>query len=229
MTNLVPIILSALSLAQPEAGQDGAPSLSLNTEGDVAMVAFADSLPTSTAQVAVFDIVGNGCTSRRVLISLDSEEKAVDVLDGGSWGEGGFLDTYYYITDRRGDTMTAMFTVADAAPAVSPAPEGGELIEFTDRITLSLLNHDLAETTRYILRDNQVTYHLDSQGMFTLVSIRPKPNDLDVVGSSLLIYDMRIGDEKDVTAGGQESTPDKPLDKNAFSKSLMHLFPLPGK
>lgn len=109
--------------------------------------------------------------------------------------------------------MTAIFEVDNADPAVSMAPEGGDLIELRDRITMSVLNHDLAETTRYILRDNQITYRLDQSGSFVLTSIRPKPNDLDSVVSTLRIYDA----------------DDKLLDAEAFASSLRHLFPLPGK
>lgn len=151
--------------------------------------------------------------SRRTLASY--KDHPVDIIDAGSWGMEGFLDQFYF-TDIHGDTLTAWFTVNDATPTLSQAPEGGYTIEFTDRISLIVLNHDTDEQEGFILRDNQVIYKLDQNGIFSLSSIRPKPNDIVSLTEAFRIYDI-------------DTDSENPLSSTELSQKLRVLFPFPGR
>lgn len=170
--------------------------------------------------------------SRRFLSVSHDDNRFTDVIDGGPFAMQGLPDNLY-ITDRQGDTMTAWLTVYDANPVFSPAPEGGTLLELTDRIVMTVLNHDTEEKEDYILRDNQITYLIenynensdsyskpgetisDPRSRFRLLSIRPKPNDMEYLCRMLKIYDV-----------SDDATADEPMSYSQFSKWLNTLFPV---
>lgn len=217
MSPLIPIILTALSVCQPSDDAPAGIMVSAEPGVTVSTVVAVDSIPFADGKVVFGDVLADNGASRRIVTAYGADGVPTDVIDGGSWGGSGLIDRLYF-TDRRGDTMTGWLEVADASPAVGDAPEGGKLIEFTDRVTLTLLNHDTSETEVYTLRDNQVTYLL-ADGRFRLLSIRPKPDDLQQTVRYLRVYDTEADDDR----------ADRPLDYVAFSTLLKQLFPIPGR
>ena len=221
MNILVPVIFKSLILLPtPSASQH----IGFETDGTntIDMVVDVDSMMRDNIKIVVSDALGHSGGTRRIISTYricDSDTDnvvPVDILDGGSWGMEGFMDSFYF-TDPKKETISGWFTVDDASPVFSEAPEGGTTVEFTDRITLTVLNHDTAEKSRYVLRDNQVTYKMDGNGTFTLSSIRPKPVDIEDVSRTLRIYYL------------EGENPDDPVDVARLAILLRKMFPIPGR
>lgn len=215
MNPLIPLTFNLLSISPNLDVQDGAPQIAL-AGTEIEMVVPTDTIKTSGGSIVVADVLAADGGSRRLLTSLSDNELPVDIMDGGPWGAEGFLDRFDF-TDRRANTLSVLFTVADADPVITRAPEGGTVIEFTDRLYLTVFNHDDGESQALVVRDNQITYLMDAGGNFTLSSIRPKPNDLKDIVTLYRVYDMESDDS------------DSPLDAEQFGTILKFLFPLPGK
>ena len=214
-STLVPLVLKSVALiAEP----DSIPALNvqLSEENSVEMIAPVDTLKLDSGVLEIFDVLGHEGGSRRILISKNNDGIPVEVLDGGSWGEEGILDRIV-VTNRRNDSMTAWLKVYDASPTVDPAPEGGYLVEFNDRIDMIVLNHDTTEQESFTLRDNQVIYKLDGSGHLQIVSVRPRSKDIHGLTRYLNIYDYA------------SDTIDEPLTAVELAELLSRLFPVPGK
>lgn len=162
----------------------------------------------------IYDVIGANGGSRR-LVALCSGDTLSDLIDGGGWGTEGMLDNLY-VTDRRGDTMSAVITVSDASPSFTEAPEGGVLVELTDRIVLTIINFDSAEKDSFVICDNQVVYKADMDGVFRLQSIRPRPDDLRGLARAFLFYDLN-------------KSSDNPLTDTELLRTLRSVFPVPGR
>lgn len=218
MNPVIPIAFAALSLVNEP---DAEPAIAVEVFGETPQVITAvdwpsvDELKFEDFTLETKDLTISNGGSRRVMLTCSIDSMPIDVIDGGTWGMEGFLDSFYF-TDIRNETLTGWFTVSNASPQITSAPEGGKIVEFTDRITLTIFNHAVADTETYVLRDNQITYKLDDGGRFTLQSIRPKPDDIQSLISTLRIY--YDSDEK----------TDTPLTASRFVATLRTLFPLPG-
>lgn len=210
MNVIIPIILAAFGMI------NGCPTAvlandSANTE--TVLTATYDTL--QGLQLATYDVLADNGSSRRILAVLSPQDSLLCAIDAGSWGTEGLLDSIY-ITDRRMETITATWFIADAAPRFSPSPDNdGTDIEFTDRITLSVTNHDQATTERYILRDNQIIIHCTPQGDLRITSVRPKPDDLSAVTRAFRFY--------------ASADTSQALDRTRLSALMAKLFPLPGR
>lgn len=223
MNSILPFIFAVLKVLAPgvEAGaltEVALPGVVIEGPGGRLPDAVyqVDSVRIDSLTVRMADVMGAEGESRRLIVAEDAAGVALDAIDGGSFGQSGFVDRFYF-TDRNHDTMTAWFEVADANPVFEAAPEGGTTLELTDRVTLTVLNHDTGEQERFTLRDNQVRFKIDGDGVFRLQSVRPKSDDLQDVARYLMIYDTE-GDVGDV-----------PLDGRAFGLALRRLFPVPGR
>lgn len=215
MNILVPIAFSLLAVAAPGEDREGCVEVGV-ADADIEMIAATDSVAVGDIRLVVSDVLTTNGGSRRIIVSELPDGTAVDILDGGPWGGEGFLDAFY-VTDRKSETISAWLKIADANPVVTEAPEGGLLFEFTDRLNIVVLNHDTSEKETFVLRDNQITYRMNDDGHFSLVSIRPKPDDRDALARYLRIYDLN------------GPNPDTPVDGTYLAAYLSSLFPLPGK
>lgn len=216
MNILIPMVFSALTIAPADSCDICAVVPVLKGQVDVEMVAKVDSVDIDGIRIMTGDVIAVDGGSRRILYTVDQSGRVCDIIDGGSWGAEGPLDEFY-LTDLRSNTLTPFFKVSDSNPVITEAPEGGIMIEFTDRIELTVINHDYGEQYDYVLRDNQVTYKVDADGMFALSSIRPKPDDLRNATRSMRVYDITLEDTSD------------PLDSASLARLLLKMFPLPGR
>lgn len=216
MNPLIPIIFSALSVFPSIGEGSSTPQIELDGAIPVQMLADVDTIRHGSIELVIGDAVAENGGSRRFIKTQTTTGEPIDIMDGGSWGMEGFFDRLYY-TDRKRETLSAVITVADADPSFNPAPEGGVIIELTDRIVLRLINHDAAESVEYVLRDNQVKVKVDDSGHFRLESIRPKPNDLETLTRHIAVYDLYA------------EHSDEPLDARQFNLLMLKTFPIPRK
>lgn len=213
MNTLVPLVFSALSLSPSDNATEAPFSVVLSEPDTAEMIAPTDTVSlTEAVRMVQFDVLGREGGSRRVMMTLGTDGTALDIRDGGSFGDLGFVDGLY-LTDRKRETISAAIEVSDASPRVSPDPENPDrvIIELTDRIVLEVFNFDTAEKESYVVRDNQVMFSVGSDGIFRLTSIRPKPNDLEALVSTLRVY---------------SPDNDEPLDAAGLSAWLSQLFPV---
>lgn len=216
MNPLIPIIFGVLGLNNPGDQADVEPRIELCGGAQVQMVAPVDSINEGNIKLVFLDVVADTGGSRRVLMTETAGVGPADIIDGGSWGAEGFIDRFYF-TDHKGETLTGYYTVADARPEVSVAPEGGMIIELTDRVELDILNYDGNENLKTVIRDNQVRLKVDEAGKFQLISIRPKPNDLSSLTHNVIIYDTQQGEDDEVIEG------------SVFEYRLREILPIAGK
>lgn len=216
MSFIIPLIFTALSVtASTENPEEYILNATLADDQKVEMTLCTDTIALKDQYIYVYDVISDNGGTRRALISANNSGKFIDVIDGGSWGGECFLDNLY-LTDRKNNTLTGIMNIENSNPIVSPAPEGGYTIEFTDRISVDVINHDDNETARYVLRDNQILYKILEDGTFRQSSIRPKPNDLNSFTANLLVYDYVAENEKPLSAGD-------------LFELLKKYFPFPGK
>lgn len=212
MNPVIPIAFKTLCIL---TAPDSIPFMSVELEDglDIGTIYEAEKVSLGDIYLITNYIEATNGASRRTFVTY--KDYPIDIIDAGSEAMEGFLDNFY-ITDPRGDTITGWFTVSDAAPVVTDAPEGGYNIEFTDRISLIVINHDSSDQENYVLRDNQVIYKIDEDGAFSLTSIRPKPDDIASATRMLHIYDIEIDTEN-------------PLSSGEMAQKLRQLLPIPGR
>ena len=216
MGSILPLIFTVLALSPGDEGQPLAPDILISGPAEIEMIARVDSVAESgDVMIVASDVMATDGASRRILTLENPDGSIFDIMDGGPWGGDGFFEDVY-ITDRKSDTLSGILEIADASPVFSIAPEGGTMIEFTDRLKLTVLNHDTAENYEFILRDNQIFYKVDDR-RFKLMSVRPKPNDLEELTRFLRIYNP------------DGENPDDPLTAAQLSSLVSSLYPLPGK
>lgn len=213
MNLLVPLVFSSVILS---ADTDRPYNLNVGDNNQIETWTDLCSEEIDGKTLVTSEILTSNGGSRRVMAIFDADGTTpIDVLDAGPWEMEGFLNNMYF-TDKKSETITAWFHVDDSSPSVSEAPEGGKTIEFTDRITLTALNHDTDEKESYTIRDNQVIYKVDSSGIFSLFSIRPKSNDMNYITRNLLIYNT----DKDT---------ENPLSSSELTSFISSLFPIPAR
>lgn len=216
MNVITPLIFAALAINPQTESTDSLVDVEVFPLNRIETVVPVDTLREENLFIVSYDVLGQSGGTRRVLLSYNDKGEAVDVIDGGLRAQSGFIERLYF-TDRRHDTMTAWFEIGDSRPVITRTPEGSYQVEFSDNISLTVLNHDTAEQEYFTLRDNQVVFRIGDDGRFSLYSIRPKANDVAEVSRYLRIYDM------------DSERSDEPMDASALGVLLSRLFPLPGK
>lgn len=214
MNVLVPFFFTLLGIV---LGDDGAARIEVSANHDVE---YTEALSTDTltmgdgvaaVRINIYEAVGQ-VGSRRYMATFDADGHPVDVTDLGKEVDAGFIDELY-VTDRRGNTLTVVFTVEAPDFDIAPSPEGGYTIEQADKITARVINHDAGEQTDYVLRHTTIVKHLDTDGHIRLQSIRPTTDDLDA-----FVANHRVCD----TSGEDNHL----LDAQALRSLLTRFFPL---
>lgn len=215
MNPLIPIAFSLLSVSSDTERETNEPHIFLRNDVPIDMIAEVSRKDCGRNTLIYKDVIASDGASRGFFVTVSQADSLIDIVDAGPWGNEGIIDNFYF-TDNKNETVTPVFILGDSNPEFTSAPEGGLIIELTDRIEI-VLTDEANKTMQYTVRDNQIKLKVDETGHFLLQSIRPKPNDLSELFNHVKVYDIR------------DDSVETSLDSNTFTLLMLELFPLPGK
>lgn len=210
MLPILPFFFTALSIV---SGEDGEVQVHAATNRPYYAVEANDTIRhDGMSDIVIVDITAEDNAVRRYAATVDALRRPVAVTDAGPAAMTGTIDDIY-VTDADGNTVTVVFSIADAEPAAAPMPEGGLSLTLNDRITATVSG---SAETEYVLRYTSVVKRIDENGIISLFSVRPTTDNLDSFVSTYRVYDHRTVDN------------DTLMDAAALRAALRAFFPIPN-